>query len=218
LNNDKDNGNGEDPKFTAEQNEIEAELQAELANLRNPKRKDQIFRRLDFGSDMMAFLQTDDSDPLKLVLELFDNLAASGSGRSFRYLQRLTPVQQTCYANMNDIQSTIQGLVETHLPAVLRRMRNGDDIVGDEETSFSFSVLYRHRNNDQLNREELVRAVSVKLWQAYPKCTVDLKQPEVVVLLEVCKSICCCSIVSDYFRLKKFNLNAVFPATSDPTN
>lgn len=192
-----------------EMNNVEVELQAELASLRNPTGQGKQFRRLDYGSDMMIFLQTipGDEDPFQLITRLFKGLKDSGTGRSFRYLQRLTPVQRTCYANMNDIQSTVDELLQTHLPWILQNR------VGTDEGQFTFQILYRHRNNDQLDRESLVKAVSAKLYGVFPNCKADLKQPDIVVLLEVCKSVCCCAVVSDFYRLQKFNLNAAFPKT-----
>lgn len=34
----------------------------------------------------------------------------------------------------------------------------------------------------------------------------DLKQPQLVILIEVIRNICCLSVVPDYYSLKKYNL------------
>lgn len=66
-----------------------------------------------------------------------------------------------------------------------------------------YKIELRIRNHSTLTRQALIEAVA----DSVPKqLKVDLKSPEVFVLVEVFKSTCGVSVVRDYYRLKRFNV------------
>jgi tRNA acetyltransferase TAN1 len=48
--------------------------------------------------------------------------------------------------------------------------------------------------------------------------TVDLKTPDVSIIIEVLKSICTMSIVREFQTFKKFNLESIFDSKSNDNN
>lgn len=64
----------------------------------------------------------------------------------------------------------------------------------------------RRRNNSNVLREELIEDIASYIKLRNPLHRADMKQPELVIIVEVIRNICCMSVVPKYFHYRKYNL------------
>mmetsp|Transcript_23542 Transcript_23542/g.39443 ORF Transcript_23542/g.39443 Transcript_23542/m.39443 type:complete len:166 (+) Transcript_23542:552-1049(+) len=69
-----------------------------------------------------------------------------------------------------------------------------------------YAIVYNHRNNNEMHREEVVKEVASIIG---PKHKVDLRSPDSVILIEVFKSTCAMSVVTEYYDLERFNIRTL---------
>lgn len=113
-----------------------------------------------------------------------------------RSLLRLLPVLASCRAE----ESAIKSSVETAVEAFQRS-------VGDLKTA-TYKTEAKIRNNTDVNltSKKLIFMVGDVMKEKQPQWKVDLNTPNVYVFVDVLKTVCCISIVKDYMKYKKFNL------------
>jgi tRNA acetyltransferase TAN1 len=69
-----------------------------------------------------------------------------------------------------------------------------------------YALVPKIRNNSKLDRTEVIEKVAALVG---PKHKVDLKNPEVCVLVQVVNTIVGVSVIRDYYELKQFSLDAL---------
>ncbi|KAG0231483.1 THUMP domain-containing protein 1 [Actinomortierella wolfii] len=191
--NDKDDGDKEESL----EDSIAREL-AELKQERQQPKRARKFSTFKTHTDCVIFILAMHVQPTELCSFMLNDLAKSGVKRT-RYCSRIIPVTETCYANMNDINGLAEKIFQPHFHA-------------EDQKPLSFSILPKIRHNDKVNREDLIRQLASKVGTGQ-KHKVDLKNYDKLILVEVIKSICFMSVVDDYERLKRFNLQTIFEAS-----
>ncbi|KAL0276557.1 UNVERIFIED_CONTAM: hypothetical protein PYX00_004116 [Menopon gallinae] len=184
------------PKLTEAGNEtletdIELSLEKELESIKseeNSKRDVKRFQVAESGANGIVFIKTTVPDPVQLVYKIV-TCFSKGVQKS-KFLLRLLPVEVTCKAFLPEIATAIQPLLQKYF----------------SQESKTFAVVFNHRNNDSLNRDEIIQTIAGLVCEKNLLHKADLKQPQLVILVEVIRSICCLSVVPDYFSLKKYNL------------
>lgn len=81
-----------------------------------------------------------------------------------------------------------------------------------------YLFIYSHRNNDSLKRDVLIEKVAEIVNKKNEKNKTDLKNPQLAILIEVIRSICCISVVPDFYELKKYNLMELAAKLNIPEN
>lgn len=73
-------------------------------------------------------------------------------------------------------------------------------------SSCVFFFFFRRRNNSNVLREELIQdlASDIKMRNALHRA--DMKTPDLCVIVEVIRNICCMAVVPKYFHYRKYNL------------
>ncbi|KAH8099982.1 hypothetical protein BXZ70DRAFT_989692 [Cristinia sonorae] len=171
---------------------LEAQIAKEVAAMKRP-RKEQRFANSDTGSPCVVFISCKPPvDPVKLVIKHVENVIQTGVTRT-RFTQRLTPISASCVANIPEIKSLCTRL----LKPVLEQ---------DPEKSYKYKIELRIRNHNTVDKMALIE----ELAKCVPeKHTVDLKNAELFILVEIFKSVCGISIVKDYYKLQKFNVQEI---------
>jgi len=128
-------------------------------------------------------------DPVELVLKHIENVEKTGITHT-RYAHRLTPVSNTCVANVPEIKSLAQRVLKPFLAQ-------------NPATDCLYKIELKVRNHNTLSRQTLIDAVVSCVPSGW---TVDLEGAKVFILVEVFKSVCGIGIVKDYYAHQRFNV------------
>mmetsp|Transcript_24124 Transcript_24124/g.70762 ORF Transcript_24124/g.70762 Transcript_24124/m.70762 type:complete len:343 (-) Transcript_24124:170-1198(-) len=129
-------------------------------------------------------------DPMALVNQVFRQVETTGAP-CCRHLVRLIPAQVTCFAGLEEIEEVITPLLEQHF--------------GPGIPSTSYMIALKRRNNDTFDRDALIQKVAGLVGKQHK---VDLKQPKVVVIVEVFQALCGISVCHDYVRYNGLNIRS----------
>ncbi|KAI8375857.1 hypothetical protein BD560DRAFT_392121, partial [Blakeslea trispora] len=176
--------------------DLEASIAKEVAALKKPKEKKR-FANITTGTDCVVFIRVSPPiEPVKLVHHMLTDLTEKQI-KTTRYISRYLPVEKTCQANIPDITKTAQSVFEPHF----NQKDSQDQIV-----SRKFAIACRVRNCNKLERMDVINALAALVG---PSHKVDLKDPELTVIVEVCQNICMLSVVHDFNKLKKYNIESL---------
>ncbi len=159
---------------------------------------EKLFYSISIGIDCCAFIKVHKSIPIMSFFYAFVGNIYAERKKQSRYIQRITPIQNFCMANVQDILNMAKPLIHEHFPP-------------QEETESptkSFAIIPRIRNCEKLNRDILIPEIA-KLFNG-PNYKVDLKNPDFAVIVEVSKTICGVSVVKDFFKCKKYGLEMIY--------
>ena len=78
------------------------------------------------------------------------------------------------------------------------------DLNGLEPTTYA--IVIKIRNNTKMERDEMIKSVA-ELVDVKHK--VDLTDPEYCIVIEVLNHVCGLSVVKDYNKFKKYNLEQI---------
>ncbi|XP_024370617.1 uncharacterized protein [Physcomitrium patens] len=128
--------------------------------------------------------------PMELAEAIIRDAAATKKSRT-RYSMRLIPVETTCYASAAEVAKAAKAMVARHFP------------VGEGYPTFKFAVAIEARANTSIDKMELINAVAKIVPQPH---SVDLRNPQKTILLQIVKTTCALGIVREFKELAKYNL------------
>ncbi|XP_069702024.1 THUMP domain-containing protein 1 isoform X1 [Periplaneta americana] len=172
--------------------DIETALNKELKLLKAERKKLPNMRRfqvVESGANNCLFIQTTAKEPVQLVHHIMKDLEATRKQKT-RFLLRLLPIEATCKAYLEDIRQTAEPLFDKYFT----------------KEGKTFVVLFNRRNSSGINREDLIRDLAEMVLLRHPDNKADLKHPQLAVIVEVIRNMCCLSVLPDYFQLRKYNL------------
>lgn len=175
--------------------DVEDELADELKELRESSNLPRRFKKMSTEVVGNFFVSTTVDEPGRLTTAIFTDLKERQSQRS-RFLLRLLPVQLTCKANTEAIQKAVKTVLSMY-----------------EDDDRTFLVAKKVRHNDDLSRASLLTDVVEAVRAAKPKWIGELRQPELVIMLDVQKTTCFVSVLPNYLEFKKYNLLEVTKPT-----
>ncbi|KNC96522.1 uncharacterized protein SPPG_08110 [Spizellomyces punctatus DAOM BR117] len=175
-------------------------LDQELKQLKSEREgKEEQFRWRKTNIDCMVFLQTHHPiDPSDFVYRVLTDLQNKKIKRT-RYTIRVHPVQETCRAYMDDIKQLAQRLLSPYFHK-------------EGLSPVRWACEPRIRWNDKIKKDELIIEIANVVGQNH---VVNLKQPELTVVIDIFKNICAMAVVRDYPGLKKYNLEKIFEAEQE---
>ncbi|KAH9064035.1 hypothetical protein EDB87DRAFT_1557647 [Lactarius vividus] len=180
----------DDPDEGAVTEDLEKQISKELASIKRP-RKEQIFANCQTNTPCVIFISCKAPvDPVKLVLKYIEDTRKPRGGGFTRYTHRLTPVTNTCVANVPEIKSLAQRVLKPFL-----EQHPGSD--------FRYKIELKVRNHNSIPRQTIIDTVVSCVPSGW---TVNLNDAEVFILVEAFKSICGIGIVRDYYAHQKFNV------------
>ncbi|KAG0354949.1 THUMP domain-containing protein 1 [Podila minutissima] len=179
-----------------EDESVEDAIAREIAQLKKPKGGKK-FLPLMTGTDCVVFIRAMEIEPSKMCHYILTDLQKTASKRT-RYCHRFIPVEETSYANMDDIESMSTRILEPFFQA-------------ENQEPTTFSIIPKIRHNDKIPRDGLVKSLASIVGNGQ-KHVVNLSQPRYVILAEVIKSICFLGVAEDYDSLKKYNIQSIFEA------
>ncbi|EIM90842.1 uncharacterized protein STEHIDRAFT_90713 [Stereum hirsutum FP-91666 SS1] len=194
-------GNEEETATNSDQEEeedLEKQLAKELAAMKKP-RKQQIFANCQTNTTLVFISCKPPVDPVRLVLRHIENVEKTGVTNT-RFTQRLTPITNSCVANVPEITSLFKRVLKSFLEEDPERIKS------------SYKIELRSRNHNTLTRQQFIDTIAVCVP---PEFTVDLENPKIFILVEVFKSVCGISIVEDYYKHTKFNVMEIANAKNE---
>lgn len=174
-----------------DESDVQEDFLNELSKLKSEK-KTKTFQLVESGAKNFLFIRTTLENTVELATKIVSDIHRTKNQQT-KFLIRLVPIEITCKAYVKDIENTFKPLAEKYFT----------------QEAKTFSVAYNHRNNNNLQRDEVIKTIANVISQIRPDNKVDLKSPQVVVIVEVIKGIALLSVIPDYIKYKKFNLLAV---------
>jgi len=189
----KDNDSG-DSDDDIEDIDIGAALEKEKESLKaisEKKPSERRFQQVESGANNCIFIKTTLDAPDDIVEEIIKDIAETQIQKC-RFILRLLPILGTCKAHDKNMRE----LVHNVLPEAFKQSQG-----------CTYSVLFKTRNTNQVTREDVfkmihavVRDVPGGQWK------VDLNSPDVSVVVEVIRNVCCVGIVKNFYDKRKYNL------------
>jgi tRNA acetyltransferase TAN1 len=177
----------EDDVQQGEDGDIERALESEVNMLKSKKNKR--FLSMNIGKDMscLVFIRLFDCDPVALCESIF----GAQITRCIKSTQRLIPLQATAYANVKDFSKMAQSVLKEHL-------------VDKFSDSQSFAVVAESRMNNSLDKRVAIELIGEILAPCGFK--VNLKHPDIVVMVQIMKNLCGISVIPGYYEKRKMNI------------
>jgi tRNA acetyltransferase TAN1 len=117
--------------------------------------------------------------------------AATPSAR--RFAHRVLPIQAVCFAGLPEILKAAEPLLAAAFPT------------DADATPLKYAVVFESRACDGLKLDRM--AVINALAQCVPQPhSVDLNNPERVIMVQIVKSAAALAVLTDYYALCKYNL------------
>ena len=158
------------------------------------------FQAVDTKTSNCIFIWTTLIHPDELVTKLLSDVVETGRTKA-RFILKMFPVLGTCRAVEEKIEKLVEELVSTYF---------ADRPLG------TFAIIYKVRCN-QLSRDVILSTVGRAVYRACPTSKVDLTNPDYVISVDVLNKFACVSIMKDFHRLKKYNLQELAKSESSRT-
>lgn len=187
----------DDSKVLMKKANIACLLEDEIAELRD--RKQVRFASVETGCAGIIFIRMLKEDGVNGVIERGPNQVVQAIVQDClltrkpltRYCLRFLPIEVTCYASADEVRKMAGHFLSQHFPVV------------EKDKALKFAVVYEARANTSLDRMEIINAVAKLVAQPH---SVDLKNPDKTILVQVVKTICAIGVVSNYRQYAKYNI------------
>jgi len=147
------------------------------------------FQAVDTKTSNCIFIKTTLAYPDELVTKLLSDVMDTGRTKA-RFILKIFPVLGTCRAVEDKIEKLVEELVSSYFAD--RPLR-------------TFAIIYKVRCNN-LSRDVILPTVGKAVYKVCPLSKVDLANPEYVISVDVLTKFACISIMKDFTRFKKYNL------------
>ncbi|KAI9248076.1 hypothetical protein BY458DRAFT_483784 [Sporodiniella umbellata] len=186
----------EEKEEIVEEDDMEASIAREVAAMKETKDKKR-FANITTGTDCLAFIRvTDPIEPTYLVRHMLTDLNEKQLKKT-RFISRYLPIEKSCHSNMPDIISTGKDLFSHYFSA-----KDAQDHLIIKK----FAIVCRVRNCNKLSSREVIKVLAAAVPEGH---TVDLENPDYTILVEVCQTVCMMSVVEDFNKLKKYNIESL---------
>ncbi|PUU74053.1 hypothetical protein B9Z19DRAFT_1093761 [Tuber borchii] len=188
--------NDKDEDEEVEDEDIGASIQQEINDLKGAKpEKPFISVKLDIEC-VIFFRLNPPCEPTAMV-----NALCAGTLENrlkSRYVHRLTPVTRIGKANAEGLEAVAKEVLPSYF-------HQGEECI-------KFAIKPTSRNHNHLKRDQIIKIVADVVGT---KHKADLKNPDLLILVDFYQSICGMSVVKDWETLKKFNLAQLQEAKTD---
>ncbi|KAH6982802.1 hypothetical protein BKA56DRAFT_331591 [Ilyonectria sp. MPI-CAGE-AT-0026] len=210
-------------KEDEEGQDIEASIQQELESFKESKPKTkQVFTAISTGLECVFFMKTTEPiDSLKLIQKMCQDAkdCPDPRERKTKYINRLTPVQDTDKASENGIERVARTVLAQWFELKSESgddTQNGADAQGDgtEPAACTYAIRHNIRNHTTFKSDAIIKKVA---GLVSPKHKVNLGNPDKVILVEIFQTFCGVSVVDgkQWEELKRYNLNELYKLASE---
>lgn len=177
---------------------VEEQVQKELASMKKEKTaKTTVFLPIDLSCECTIFVKIRKPvEPAEFIHRICQEAQELGVKKS-RFIQKLTPITYSVSASLEEIKKLAAIVLKPHF-------HNEEG-----QKPLKFAIQVTRRNFNQIPKEEIIQTVAACVGKEQGH-SVDLKKYDKLILVECFKSNIGMSVVSDYLRLEKFNLQQIF--------
>ncbi|TKS68545.1 THUMP domain-containing protein 1 [Collichthys lucidus] len=190
----QDNNGSSSDEEEADEEDVDVALKKEVAQLQTSGAKqERRFQALDSGANNVIFIKTQNLESDKLVHHILSDLHSTKKKKS-RVILRMLPVTGTCKAFQDDMVKYLTTFLEPWFKT---------------PNCATYQIAFKARNSSHNKRDEIIKSIAGLVGKLNPKNKVDLTNPELTVIVEVIKAVCCISVVKDYTLYRKYNVQEV---------
>lgn len=181
---------------------VEDKIKKELAELESSKNNDKnakksVLQPIDLGCECLVFIKTKKPiEPADLVHRLCEEASAT-KAKNTRFTQKLTPIQYSVSASMEELLKLAQKVLKPHFHQE------------KDQQPVTFAIQVTRRNFNTLEKDEIIKTIANCVGREHGH-KVDLKKYDKLIMVECYKNNIGMSVVSDYLRFEKFNLQQIF--------
>lgn len=178
-----------------DEDDVDAALKKEVELLKNSAQAKQQsrFQAVESGANNVIFIRTHNLESDKLVHHILSDLHTTKKKKS-RVILRMLPVTGTCKAFQEDMLKFLSTFLEPWFKT---------------PNVASYQIVFKARNSSHNKRDDIIKAIAGLVGKLNPKNKVDLTSPELTIIVEVIKAVCCLSVVRDYTLFRKYNVQEV---------
>ncbi|XP_042341412.1 THUMP domain-containing protein 1 [Plectropomus leopardus] len=184
----------ENNESSSEEEDVDEALKKEVAQLKASGAKQEgRFQALDSGANNVIFIKTHNLESDKLVHHILSDLYTTKKKKS-RVILRMLPVTGTCKAFQDDMVKYLTTFLEPWFKT---------------PNCGTYQIAFKARNSSHNKRDDIIKSIAGLVGKLNPKNKVDLTNPELTIIVEVIKAVCCISVVKDYTLYRKYNVQEV---------
>ena len=177
---------------------VEEKIELELSNLQRYQcGKEEILNPINLGCECLVFIKTRKPiEPESFVEKICKELVGQ-SAKNTRYTQKLTPITSSVSPKVEEIKKMAKRVLGPHFHAE------------QDQSPLKFAISVSKRNFNAMSSQEIIRTIAECIGKEHGH-SVDLKNYDKLILVECYKSNIGMSVVNDYDKLMKFNLQKIF--------
>lgn len=195
----RDGGDEEDDAPAAHEDaDVEAEIAKELEDIRKPANEPP-FRHVRVDTDCIMFFKTQAPiEPVEFVRRICEDAMASSERKTGRFVKRLTPMTLMGKATEKGLEEVSAKVLAPHFHT-------------EGSAGKKFAIRPNIRNHKSMTRDQVIKTVAAAVG---PGHKVDLKEYDLLILVDIYKNLCGMSVVGhDFERLKRYNLSEIYEPT-----
>lgn len=194
----EDGEDSEEEKVETKELSVEEKIKQELSELESLEKKSSlaIVQPIDLGCECLVFLKTKKPiEPSELVHRICEE-AASLKSKNTRFTQKLTPITYSVSASMEELVKLAKKVLQPHFHA-------------ENQKPVTFAIQVTRRNFNTIEKDEIIKTIANCVGRDHGH-KVDLKKYEKLIMVECYKNNIGMSVVSDYLKYEKYNLQQIF--------
>ncbi|XP_058495634.1 THUMP domain-containing protein 1-like [Solea solea] len=155
--------------------------------------QEKYFQAMKSGAHNVIFIRTQNFEPDKLVHSILSDLHTTKEKKSNEIL-RMLPVTGTCMAFHEEIVRYLTTFLEPWF-----RTPN----------YATYHIAFKGRDIGYKKTDEIMKSIAGVLGRLNRKNKLELTNPQLTIIIEVIKAVCCISVVRDYKLYRKYNIQEI---------
>ncbi|GMM32838.1 putative tRNA acetyltransferase [Saccharomycopsis crataegensis] len=194
----KTNGEEQDKKELSIEDSIKAELEQLEGSKKKSNNKHNLLQPITLGQECLVFIKLRRPiDPEKFIHRILTDLYNDKERRT-RFTLKLTPVQSSSSASIEEIQKLSKKVLARHF-------HNPED----QKKGIKFAINVSKRNFNTVPREELIKKIAECMGHENDH-KVDLKNYDKLVMVECFKNNVGMSVADDYEKYSRYNVDQMY--------
>ena len=179
--------------------DLEASIQSELSDMQNPTTPATL-QNIKIDTRCVVFIRTQKPiEPVSFVKQICQEALECSDGKRTRYIKRMTPMTMMGKATESGLETVAIHVLGPHFH-------------DEGAPSRKFAIRPTIREHSDLKRDDVIKQIARIVGQ---KHSVDLKQYDLLILVEIYRNVLGMSVVgNDYEKLKRYNLAELYAPTA----
>lgn len=187
---------GQNDEALSVEDQIKLELEAMKSEKGSKKSAHPLVQPIELDCECLVFIKLRRPVvPVDFIHRICDE-AATSQQKNTRYAQKLSPVTDLVSASMEELKKLAARVLKPEFHA-------------DDQKPVKFAIQVTRRNFNTIEKDEIIKTIANCVGREHGH-TVDLKAYDKLILVECYKNNIGMSVVHDYLKLEKFNMQQIF--------